>query len=109
MAALVACALAAGPHVAARRALGATGVVLACMRHGWPAYLVLVAIAALLGRRAWSRGPLAVPFTACVVALTAVVHAVFFGAGRYGLAVVPFVSILPFATGVTEEDPSRHS
>ncbi|HEX8790468.1 MAG TPA: glycosyltransferase family 39 protein [Polyangiaceae bacterium] len=109
VAALVACALAAGPHVGARRALGAAGVVVACMRHGWPAYLALVAVAALLGRRAWTRGPLAVPFGACVIALTALVHAVFFGAGRYGLAVVPFVAILPFATGASAEDPSPRS
>lgn len=109
LAALVACGLAAGPYTGARRALGAAGVVVACMRHGWSAYLVLAAVVVLLGRRAWARGPLAVPFGAVVIALTAVVHAVFFGAGRYGLAVVPFVAILPFATGATSADPSHRS
>lgn len=109
VAALVACAMAAGPHAGARRVLGAAGAFVAFMRHGWPAYLVLVAVAALLGRRAWARGPLVVPFSACVVALTALVHAVFFGAGRYGLAVVPFVAIMGFATRGTEGAPSLRS
>jgi 4-amino-4-deoxy-L-arabinose transferase-like glycosyltransferase len=109
VAALVACALAWGPHVGARRVLGAAGVVVALLRHGWPAYLVLVATAALLGRRAWARGPLAVSFGASVIALTALVHAVFFGAGRYGLAVVPFVAVMPFATGAFAGDPSHRS
>jgi Dolichyl-phosphate-mannose-protein mannosyltransferase len=108
-AALVACALAGGPNLGARRVLGAAGALTAFLRHGWPAYLVLVAAAALLGRRAWARGPLAVPFGACVIALTALVHAVFFGAGRYGLAVVPFVALVPFATGASAEAPSRPS
>ena len=109
VAALVACALAGGPYTGARRVLGAAGVVTAFLRHGWPAYLVLVVAAALLGRRAWARGPLAAPFGACVVALTALVHAVFFGAGRYGLAVVPFVALVPFVTGATGAAPSRPS
>ena len=34
---------------------------------------------------------------AAVVVVTAATHAVFFGAGRYGLVVVPFVTALPFA------------
>jgi 4-amino-4-deoxy-L-arabinose transferase-like glycosyltransferase len=109
VAALVACGLAGGPSSGARRVLGAAGVAVACMRHGWPAYLVLVVAAALLGRRAWSRGPLAVPFGASVIALTALVHAVFFGAGRYGLAVVPFVAIMPFASAGFAAGPSRRS
>lgn len=110
VAALVACALARGRNVGARRGLGAAGVVSSFMHHGWPAYLLLAAVVALLGRRAWTRGPLAVPYAACVVALTALVHAVFFGAGRYGLAVVPVVAILPFiATGEREGDPSHRS
>jgi hypothetical protein len=109
VAALVACALAGGPHPGARRVLGAAGVIIAFLRHGWPAYLVLVAVAGLLGRRAWARGPLAVPLGACVIALTALVHAVFFGAGRYGLAVVPFVAVMPFATGATGAAQSPRS
>jgi hypothetical protein len=109
VAALVACALASGSHPGARRVLGAAGVVTAFLRHGWPAYLVLVVVAALLGRRAWARGPLAVPIAACVIALTALVHAVFFGAGRYGLAVVPFVALVPFATDATWPVRSRRS
>jgi hypothetical protein len=34
--------------------------------------------------------------TAAVLVATAVLHAVFFGAGRYGLVVVPFVTALAF-------------
>jgi hypothetical protein len=37
-----------------------------------------------------------VPMTAAVLVATAVMHAVFFGAGRYGLVVVPFVTALAF-------------
>jgi 4-amino-4-deoxy-L-arabinose transferase-like glycosyltransferase len=109
VAALVACALASGPYSGARRVLGAAGAITAFLRHGWPAYLVLVAVVALLGRRTRARGPLAAPFAACVIALTALVHAVFFGAGRYGLAVVPFVALVPFATGAPGAARSRPS
>jgi len=42
-----------------------------------------------------SRPPI-VPLTAAVVLGTAATHAVFFGAGRYGLVIVPFVSCVAF-------------
>jgi hypothetical protein len=109
VAALVACAMVAGPNLAARRVLGAAGVIMAFLRHGWPAYLLLVAVTVLLGRRAWTHGPLVVPFGACVIAVTALVHAVFFGAGRYGVAVVPFVAVMAFSNGAAEAGPSRRS
>jgi len=40
---------------------------------------------------------------ALVILATAIVHAAFFGAGRYGLIVVPFVAIL--AIRQTNRDP----
>jgi len=48
----------------------------------------------MLGRRALARAPLVVPATAAVILATAATHAVFFGSGRYGLVVVPFVTAL---------------
>lgn len=36
------------------------------------------------------------PFTAAVILATAATHAVFFGAGRYGIVVVPFVTAVAF-------------
>src|SRR5262249_34100012 len=59
--------------------------------HAWIAYAALAVAIALFGR-GLSRAPLVLPWTAAVIAATAIVHAVFFGAGRYGLVVVPFVS-----------------
>ena len=50
----------------------------------------------LLGTRELARAPLLVPATAAVVLGTAATHAVFFGAGRYGIVVVPFVTALAF-------------
>jgi 4-amino-4-deoxy-L-arabinose transferase-like glycosyltransferase len=41
------------------------------------------------------RSPI-VPITAAVVLATAATHAIFFGAGRYGLVVVPFVTAIAF-------------
>ena len=37
------------------------------------------------------------PIAAAVIGATAAMHAVFFGAGRYGLVVAPFVALLAFA------------
>lgn len=65
--------------------------------HGWIAYVALVVVLALLGVRALARAPVLAPATAAVIAATALVHAAFFGAGRYGLVVVPLVTALAFA------------
>ena len=82
--------------------------------------IVALAVAGgVLGRRVLARAPVVVPATAAVVLATAVVHAAFFGAGRYGLVVAPFVAALAFAgrgdrgvevavrTGETKR-PGRH-
>jgi L-lactate permease len=51
-------------------------------------------IVLLSGWRAIARAPVVVSSAAAVIATTACLHAVFFGAGRYGLAVAPFVAML---------------
>ena len=72
------------------------GALAAVMQHAWIAYLALAVGLALLGRRTLSLAPLVAPATLAVLAATASVHAVFFGAGRYGLVVAPFVAALAF-------------
>ncbi|CAN5476256.1 hypothetical protein BH09MYX1_BH09MYX1_64700 [soil metagenome] len=65
----------------------------ALSRHAWPAYGLLVVLGAVAYARTRDR---LVGFTVAIVAATMITHAVFFGAGRYGLVVVPFVSMIPF-------------
>jgi 4-amino-4-deoxy-L-arabinose transferase-like glycosyltransferase len=63
------------------------------MGSAWISYLMLPVLVLLLGRAAW-RLPNPV-FAAAVVAATALTHAVFFGAGRYGLVCV--LLLIPLA------------
>lgn len=96
--ALVALGRLRGPRRRARGLLAVVLVVVSLSRHAWPAYLGLVVLGLLLGPRALARGPALVPLSVAMVASTALLHAVFFGAGRYGLVVAPFVcalSVLP--------------
>jgi hypothetical protein len=94
--ALVACGRLPGRRGAARKGLALAGAAGALTVHGWIGYLAIAACAGALGPRAVLRGPVLVGLTAVVVLATIAVHAVFFGAGRYGLAVVPFVAGLAF-------------
>lgn len=96
LAALVACGRMEGARPLARAILAMGGAVAALTVHGWIGYAALPAIVALAGWRAVVRGPVVVPIAAAVIVSTACVHAVFFGAGRYGLVVAPFVAILGF-------------
>jgi hypothetical protein len=97
LAALAAAALAEGPRRTVRLALAITGVAAAAIsRHPSVAYAALALAILALGPRYLARAPLLVPWTAVVLVVTAATHAVFFGAGRYGLVVVPFVTALPF-------------
>ncbi len=75
-----------------RVALAAAGAIFAGAVHAWPAYVALVGAIAAIGPRA----PRLFAWTAIVVAATIATHAVFFGAGRYGLVVVPLVTALAF-------------
>jgi len=117
--ALFAVARMTGPRDIARWGVAAAGAIAAVTEYGWLGYVALAVAVGLLGRRVLARAPVVVPATAAVVLATAVVHAAFFGAGRYGLVVAPFVAALAFAgrgdrgvevavrTGETKR-PGRH-
>jgi len=98
IAALVAMARMNGLRPATRTGVAAVGALAALTVYGWIGYAAIVTCAILAGWRAVARAPMIVPATAAVIAATMVVHAIFFGDGRYGLAVVPFVSALAFMT-----------
>lgn len=67
--------------------------ILACFTvQAWPAYVLL----GVLALTRWREGVL-FGYGGAVLVGTAVTHAVFFGAGRYGLVVVPFVTALALA------------
>jgi hypothetical protein len=94
--------------------LRALVAALACIPAGWIATLVLAALAMARG---WGgaiessrRAALASGF---VLATTAIVHAVFFGAGRYGLVSISAVSLLASLRsarwGFDSADRPRHS
>jgi hypothetical protein len=96
--ALVRTGCAAGPRFWARMAVAFVGGLAAAISlHTWIGYLALAATVLLFGARALARGTVVAPATAAVLVATAGVHAAFFGAGRYGLVVVPFVAALAFA------------
>lgn len=85
-----------GARRPARSTVALLGGLAAVTTHGWIGYLALIVAVALLGRRAIANAPVIVPVSAGVIAATVLVHAVFFGAGRYGLVVAPFVAVLAF-------------
>jgi 4-amino-4-deoxy-L-arabinose transferase-like glycosyltransferase len=94
--ALAVVALSKGRRIVARRVVGAAGAIAALTPHGWLGYVALAVATLLLGRRELARAPVVLPASAAVILATALVHAVFFGAGRYGLVVAPFVAALAF-------------
>jgi hypothetical protein len=94
--ALVACGRFDGPRPRARRAAALLGAAAALTLHAWIGYMAVVVCVGLLGWRRVSRMPLAVPACVAAIVSTMVVHAVFFGSGRYGLIVAPFVASLAF-------------
>jgi hypothetical protein len=95
--ALVAAGRMAGERSRARKLVALAGAAGALTLHGWIGYLALPVLALLAGWRALARAPLIIPATAAAIAATAAVHVAFFGAGRYGLVVAPFVAALAFA------------
>jgi hypothetical protein len=97
IAALVACARLDGPRRRARAIVAAVGAAAALTEHGWLGYLAVPACVALAGPASVSFAPAIVPLASGAIVATACVHAVLFGAGRYGLAVAPFVAGLAFA------------
>jgi hypothetical protein len=78
-----------------RLGLAAIGIAFALSRTAWPAY-ALLSLACLVRDRDERRSPIRLA-SGIVIAVTMVTHAVFFGAGRYALLVVPFVTLAAFA------------
>lgn len=89
--ALAAAARARGPRRGARLAVALASGLSLLWLHAWIAYLGFVASVLLLGRRLIESRPLAA--AAACVGVTAVVHAVFFGAGRYSLVTFPLLAV----------------
>jgi 4-amino-4-deoxy-L-arabinose transferase-like glycosyltransferase len=96
VAALVSVRRLSGPRLLLREAVTGVGLLACFLAAGAMGYLACAVAILLLGPREILRLPRIVPVTAAVIVATAVLHAVFFGAGRYGLVVVPFVTALAF-------------
>ncbi len=77
-----------------RQVVAAAGALFTVTLHAWVGYVSLVVCLALLGRRMLARAPVVLSFAGSVVLATALTHAVFFGAGRYGLVTLPFVALV---------------
>lgn len=93
LAALAAVGLVAGPRRRVRIAIAGVGAACLFATHGWIAVVLFLAAAALLGRALFD-GPVLLGTAFVVTLATAVTHAVFFGAGRYGMVVFPLVTAL---------------
>ena len=106
LAALVAVRKLRGRNAVGREAVTGVGLI-ACFvpSGGCVAYLACALAILLIGPRALARAPLLVPASAIVILATAFTHAVFFGAGRYGLVVLPFVTALAFLRDSRAADP----
>jgi hypothetical protein len=96
LAALVAVRKLEGPRRLLREAVTGVGLIACFLAGGAMAYVACAIAILLLGPRALVRLPAIAPITAAVLLATALLHVVFFGAGRYGLVVVPFVTALAF-------------
>lgn len=72
-----------------KRALASLGAALALSPPAWIAYGLLATCVALDDKRHRVHA-----YAALVIAATMATHAIFFGAGRYGLVVAPFVALL---------------
>lgn len=83
----------AGARQRARRVIALASLPFALMPQGWVAYVGLVFAAAARGPEGWREQPAALAAGAAVAA-TALVHAVFFGAGRYSLVCMPLMAAL---------------
>jgi 4-amino-4-deoxy-L-arabinose transferase-like glycosyltransferase len=102
--ALGALARGAGPRAGGRRGVAALSAAFLFTRAAWVAHVGIVLAAALLGRRLPDR---ATPgLGAASVLATAVIHAVFFGAGRYSVVCFPALAALA-GTVLTAANPAR--
>lgn len=109
--ALAAAGLGPGPRRNPRVAIAAVGgafalggLVASSAAFGWVAHLAFPVVVALHGRAAL-RLPVLLASTALAITAVAVVHAVFFGAGRYGIVVYPLVTLS--AGAIAAWRPSR--
>jgi len=92
-AALLGIGLARGPRRRARIVLSVIAALPLLTRHAWLSYVGLAPVALLFGG-SLASAPFVLIATVGVVGLTAVTHSVFFGAGRYALPVMPFITAL---------------
>lgn len=67
------------------------GLVFVIQTHAWVSYVAFV-VAALLRGRELAQGPVLRTCSVVVVAMTAIIHATFFGAGRYAMVVFPLLA-----------------
>jgi hypothetical protein len=95
-AAIISAIRAPGSLRRARLVLGGIGVATCLLVAGAIAYIVASIVVLLLGARTLARLPVGVALAPFVILATMATHAVFFGSGRYGLVVVPFVTALAF-------------
>ncbi len=93
LAASVAAARLAGPRRKLRGIVAALAALCFVTEHAWWGVALLVVALVALGR-ALARAPLVVTATVATVVVTALTHAAFFGAGRYGLVVLPLATAL---------------
>lgn len=88
LAALIGVALPQGQRVRARRGMALLGALFLFARFAWASHLLLVGVIVLSGR-VWGRPARAGALS--VVLVTAVTHAIFFGADRYAMVGVPWL------------------
>jgi hypothetical protein len=89
---LVALWRAEGPRKVGRAVLCGVGAACLFTQAAWISHALLVCAALLLGKRLRAHPPAAL--AAGAVAMTALTHSVFFGAGRYSLVVFPLLGAL---------------
>jgi 4-amino-4-deoxy-L-arabinose transferase-like glycosyltransferase len=75
----------------ARLLLAVLGLAFVVQTHAWVSYVAFVLLALLQGRNLL-RGAVLPSSTVIVVGMTALIHAVFFGAGRYAMVTFPLLA-----------------
>ena len=103
---IIQAALAGGPRRKLRWAVALPSSLFAVLRAGWLGYLDFVATVALSGKELLKQpsGPATVnTLTAGLVFSTAVTHAIFFGAGRYGFVCAALLCLTAVGQGPDAE------
>lgn len=102
--ALLALGTSEGPRARARAVLAPVGALASLLPFAWVGWLVLVVQGSCWGARALARPNLLIGVG--LIAVTALTHAVFFGAGRYALVCLPALGALG-AVGWPRAAPNR--